>query len=72
LLYTHTAGNIFSPGAGIDFALTEHFGVKIDEQYQRVATPVTATHIIYITPLTFGVIYHFNFNRRAHFDKRMP
>ena len=72
LLYTHTAGNIFSPGAGIDLALTEHFSVKIDEQYQRVATPVTASHVIYITPLTFGVVYHFNFNRRPHIDKRMP
>jgi len=72
LLYTHTAGNIFSPGAGIDFTLTEHFGVKIDEQYQRVATPVTTSHVIYITPLTVGVIYHFNFNRRPHIDKRMP
>jgi hypothetical protein len=71
-IYTYTSGNILSPGAGIDLALTEHFSVKIDEQYQRVATPVTASHVIYITPLTFGVVYHFNFNRRPHIDKRMP
>lgn len=72
LLYTHTAGNVLSPGAGINLSITEHFSVKLDGQYQRIATPVTAKHYIYTTPLTFGVIYNFNFNRHAHFDKRMP
>jgi hypothetical protein len=72
LLYTHEAGNIFSPGAGINLSVTEHFSVKADGQYQRIATHVTTTHFIYMTPLTFGVIYNFNFNRHAHYDKRMP
>jgi hypothetical protein len=72
LIYTSTPGNVLSPGAGINLILTEHFSVKLDGQYQRIATPVTATHYIYTTPLTFGVIYNFNFNRHAHFDKRMP
>lgn len=71
LLYTHTAGNVFSPGGGLDLAVTEHFGAKIDGQYQRFSTPVTASHQIYSVPLTFGVTYQFDFNRHAKIDKHM-
>jgi hypothetical protein len=71
LLYTHSAGNVFSPGAGINLGITEHIGAKIDGQYQRFATPVTASHYIHVVPLTFGVVYKFDFNRHAHIDKRM-
>ncbi len=71
LLYTHTAGNVISGGAGVNLAVTEHFGAKADFQYQRFSTPVTASHHIHSEPLTFGVVYLFDFNRHAKIDKRM-
>jgi hypothetical protein len=71
LLYTHSAGNVYSPGAGIDLQVTEHIGAKIDGQYQRFATPVNANHYIHTVPLTFGAYYRFDFNRHAKIDKRM-
>jgi hypothetical protein len=71
LLYTHSAGNVFSPGGGINLTVTEHIAAKIDGQYQRFATPVTASQIIYTVPLTFGVEYRFDFNRHAKIDKHM-
>jgi len=51
--------------------VTEHFGAKADFQYQRFSTPVTASHHIHSEPLTFGVVYLFDFNRHAKIDKRM-
>ena len=71
LLYTHSAGNIYSPGGGFNLRVTEHFGAKIDGQYQRFATPVTAKKYIYVVPLTIGVVYNFDFNRHAKIDKHM-
>jgi opacity protein-like surface antigen len=71
LLYTHTAGNVLSGGGGVNLAVTEHFGAKIDYQYQRFAAPVTASKHVTSTPLTFGVVYLFDFNKHAKIDKRM-
>jgi len=72
LIYTHTAGNVMSPGGGIDFSLGERLAVKVDYQYQRFATPVNASQRIIVTPITFGVSYKFNFNHHPRYDKRAP
>jgi hypothetical protein len=72
LIYTHTAGNVMSPGGGFDLSLSERFAVKVDYQYQRFATPVIPAQHITVTPITFGVAYKFNFNHHPRYDKRAP
>lgn len=72
LIYTHTAGNVLSPGGGIDLILNERFSVKVDGQYQYFSTPVNASQRIKVTPLTFGVAYKLDFNHHPRYNKRAP
>lgn len=59
LLYLDSVSNIFSAGGGVDYTLTDHFALKIDGQFQRLATPVTTSGSIYSKPITIGVVYRF-------------
>jgi opacity protein-like surface antigen len=59
LLYLDSVSNIFSAGGGLDYTLTDHFALKIDGQFQRLATPVTTSGSIYSKPITIGVVYRF-------------
>jgi hypothetical protein len=63
-LYTETPTNVLSPGIGLDVTLSDHFALKGDAQFQRLSTPVTSSGHIYAKPLSLGVIYRFNFNRK--------
>jgi len=59
LLYLDSVSNIFSAGGGLDYTLTGHLALKIDGQFQRLATPVTTSGAIYSKPITIGVVYRF-------------
>jgi hypothetical protein len=64
--YLRTTSNVYSPGVGVDFDLTGHLAFKADVQFQRYATPVTASGSLYAKPITFGAVYRFDFNRHGH------
>ena len=57
--YSYSSSTVISPGGGLNYRLNDRFGVKIDAQYQRYSTPVTASGHLYATPITVGVIYRF-------------
>lgn len=66
-LYQQTAGNVLSPGVGVDLNLSRQFSLKADFQYQRYDTPVVASGHIYAKPITGALTYHFDFNRNHHY-----
>ena len=70
IYYQVTTSNVFSPGVGVDLDITRRFGVRADAQYQRWATPVTASGSLYAKPITFALIYHLDFNRTARLPNR--
>lgn len=64
-LYTQTASNVLSPGAGLEYRVLPSFSLRGDVQYQRYRTPVTASGHVYSKPITAALVYHFDFNRHA-------
>src|SRR5437899_11911216 len=64
--YSPSTSNVFSPVECVDYDLTDHLAFKADVQFQRYATPVTASGSLYAKPITFGVVYRFDFNRHGH------
>jgi hypothetical protein len=63
-VYIETPSNVISPGVGLDFDLGHHFAAKADAQLQYWKTPVTASGHIYAKPITIGLQYRFDFNRK--------
>jgi hypothetical protein len=60
--YVLTTGYVYSPGAGVDFQLSDHFRAKVDVQYQRFDSTPTASGTVYSTQGTVGLVYVFDFN----------
>jgi hypothetical protein len=65
-LYVSSVSTVISPGAGLEFRLTDHFSALADVQFQHWDTPVTPSGAAWAKPLTLGVRYHFNFNRKGY------
>jgi hypothetical protein len=64
--YELTPTYVYSPGAGFDYELGEHLAVKVDGQFQRWGGPApTPSGAIWSKVGTVGIVYRFNFNRRA-------
>jgi len=61
--YILTTTVVYSPGAGIDFDIGDHFGVKADVQFQRWGSTPTSSGTIYSKVGTAGLVYRFDFNR---------
>ena len=59
-LYLQSVSGVISPGAGVDFQLSDTLFLKADAQFQRYATPVTTSGHIYAKPLTIAVVYRFD------------
>ncbi len=55
--YETTSSNVFSAGAGASLDLTPQIAVFVDAQFQRYATPVTASGYLWSKPVTVGVTY---------------
>jgi hypothetical protein len=62
-VYELTTTYVYSPGAGVNFDLNDHFGIKIDGQYQRWSQAPSPSGVVYSKDGTVGLIYRFNFNR---------
>jgi len=65
-LILRSTGNVFSPGAGAEYRLTEHLSGLVDVQFQRWDTPATPSGSLWAKPIMFGARYHFNFNRHGY------
>lgn len=65
-LYLRTVSTVLSPGVGLEYRVTDHFSGLVDAQFQHWDTPVTPSGSIWAKPLTIGVRYHFNFNRKGY------
>ena len=59
--YVLTTTYVDSPGAGVDFDLTPHFGVKLDAQFQRWSAVPTPSGTIWNKAATAALIYRFQF-----------
>jgi hypothetical protein len=68
LLYINSVSNIFSYGGGADIDLTDHFGLKLDGQFQQIGVPVNASGHIFSKALSVGVVYHLDFNHHIRYD----
>jgi hypothetical protein len=62
--YLRTTTNVLSPGAGFDYDLTDHWGIKVDGQFQHWGEAPTPSGSIYSKVGTVGVVYRFGFDRR--------
>jgi hypothetical protein len=63
--YALTTTYVDSPGGGFNYDLTDHWGIKVDGQFQRWGGPApTQSGIIYSKVGTVGVVYTFTFDRR--------
>jgi opacity protein-like surface antigen len=63
--YDLTTTYVYSPGAGLDFDLTDHFAVKADGQFQRWGGAPTSSGTVYSTVATAALVYRFDFNRHG-------
>lgn len=57
--YQVSASYIYSPGAGFDYDLSNHFVIKIDGQYQQWGTVPTASGKLHSTLGSIGLVYRF-------------
>src|SRR6266702_763190 len=63
-VYLRTTTNVLSPGAGFDYDLTNHWGIKVDGQFQHWGEAPSPSGAIYSKVGTVGVVYRFGFDRR--------
>jgi len=61
IFYTASSSNVLALGVGVDYDLHAHFGVKLDLQSQRYATPVEPSGHVYATSAMVGLVYHLHF-----------
>jgi opacity protein-like surface antigen len=65
LILTSTS-DVYSPGAGAEYRLTEHVSGLVDVQFQRYDTPATVSGSLWSKAIMVGARYRFNFNRRGY------
>lgn len=63
-IYDVTTTWVYSPGAGVDFDLTDRLSLKVDAQLQHWGDTPTSSGRIYSSVGTVGVVYRFNFRDR--------
>jgi hypothetical protein len=65
-LFLQSTSNVYSPGAGAEYRLTKNFSALADVQFQHWATPATPSGSIWAKPITLGVRYRIDFNRKGY------
>ena len=65
-LYLRSTSNVFSPGAGAEYRLTKNFSALADVQFQHWNTPATPSGSLWAKPITLGVRYRIDFNRKGY------
>jgi hypothetical protein len=66
LLYLRSTSTVLSPGAGLQYRLTDHFSALVDGQFQHWDTPASPSGSIWAKAITVGTRYTFNFNRHGY------
>lgn len=66
IIYAQTASLVISPGAGVDYGLTEYLSFKGDFQFQRYEAPVTTSGYVYSKAFTLGITYRLPFGGLGH------
>jgi hypothetical protein len=65
-LILQSTGNVFSPGVGGEYRLTDHLTGLVDVQFQHWDTPATPSGHLWATPIMVGARYRFNFNKHGY------
>ena len=65
-LILSSTSDVYSPGGGAEYRLTEHVSALVDAQFQRYDTPATVSGSLWSKAVTVGARYRFNFNRRGY------
>jgi hypothetical protein len=65
-LYLRSTSNVYSPGVGAEYRLTKNFSGLVDVQFQHWSTPATPSGSIWAKPITLGVRYRIDFNRKGY------
>ena len=65
-LFIRSTSNVFSPGVGAEYRLTTDISALADVQFQHWDTPAAPSGSIWAKPITVGVRYRFNFNRKGY------
>jgi hypothetical protein len=65
-LYVRSTSNVYSPGVGAEYHLTKDLSGLVDAQFQHWATPATPSGGLWAKPITLGVRYRFDFNRKGY------
>jgi hypothetical protein len=68
-VYKTSTSNVLSPGGGIDVDITHFIALKADGQYQKWSSPVTLSGQQYVTAITIGAVYRFDFNQSRRKSK---
>lgn len=63
-IFLLTTTNVFSPGAGFDYDLSDHWGIKVDGQFQHWGQAPTPSGSIYSRIGSAALVYRFGFDRR--------
>ena len=63
--YISTTSTVYSPGAGVDLDLFDHWAAKADLQYQFWSTYPLELKVLSPKVVTFGLIYRFDFNHHT-------
>ena len=61
--YIQSVSNLFSPGGGVDFAISNPLSLKLDGQVGLYSTPVTTSGRGVMTSGSVGLSYRFSFGR---------
>lgn len=65
-LILSSTSNVYSPGAGAEYRLTQHVSGLVDVQIQRYDTPATASGTLWSKAMMVGARYRFDFNRHGY------
>jgi hypothetical protein len=64
--YLRSTSNVYSPGVGAEYRVTKNFSGLVDVQFQHWSTPATPSGSIWAKPITLGVRYRIDFNRKGY------
>lgn len=62
--YVQSTSNLFSPGGGVDFSISNQLSFKLDAQAGLYSSPVTISGRGILSSVSVGLNYRFSFERR--------
>ena len=62
--YVQSTSNLFSPGGGVDFSISNQLSFKLDAQVGFYSSPVTTSGRSVLSSVSAGFSYRFSFDRR--------